>query len=62
MAQRLITDEEMAELREKGCIGLCPMCGMPVYVGQEHDESEATYTIGGALHGLLVGSTGYSGY
>ena len=45
MTKKFITDEEMNELRAKGCIGLCQICGMPVHRDQEHEESKATRTI-----------------
>lgn len=31
---KAITDREMAGLRAKGCIGLCCVCGMPLYKGE----------------------------
>ena len=38
MPKKPISDEEMDELLANGCIGLCPICGMPVYADQEHEE------------------------
>ena len=38
MTKKLITDEEMESLQAKGCIGLCPICGMPLYKGRKHED------------------------